>query len=274
MAVAFDGVDQYYKKAGSLFSGTSSTNFDISFACWAKPARRKTGYIMTADNGSNTAAGWALWAASGGKFRLRWEASYITGTSVYPASNSGWYHLAGVWQYGTRSLYVNGTSEASNTSNRDMVLGNADCFYIGNTRLDSYFEGSIAECAAYSVVLTPAEIATLAAGFSPLFVRPDKLVGYWPLGGPLTPATSGEDITGTDGDATAYNSPTESEHPYQVWPTAQQNIIYPLAPAPIIPGQGHDYALPDSVLDYASNSRSDYTAPRQATEYEVPNDGT
>jgi hypothetical protein len=274
MAVAFNGTNQYYKKAGALFSGASSTNFDISFVCWARPDLRASGYIMAADNGTNYADGWALWMVGGGKFRLRWEASYITGTTVINNPNTDWYHLAGVWQYGTRSLYVNGTSEATNTSNRDMVLGNANCFYIGNSRLDNYFEGKVAECAAYSVSLTASEIATLATGVSPLFVRPDKLVGYWPLGGPLTPATSGADVTGTDGDATAYNSPTEFTHPYIVWPNAHQNILRPLTPAPVVPGQGHDYAVPGNRLVYAANSKNDFTAPNQAFDYGVPNDGT
>lgn len=272
MAVVFNGVDQYYKKAGALFSGSSSTNFDITFVCWARPDRRKTGYIMTADNGTNYADGWALWAASGGKFRLRYEASYITGTTIYPASGSDWYHLAGVWQYGTRSLYVNGAVDATNTSNRDMVLGNANCFYIGNTRLNSYFEGKIAECAAYSVSLTAAEIATLAAGFSPLFVRPDKLVGYWPLGGIFTPATSGSDVVGEDGDTTPYNAPTEFDHPYSVWPTSVKNVLRPLTPAPIVPGQGHDYALPGNLLDYSlPDQMADYSLNGQTLDYEVPN---
>ena len=274
MAVAFDGVDQYFKTTSALFSGTSGTDFDITFVCWARPDNRYDGYIMTADNGTNYADGWALWTVGSGKFRLRYESSYITSTTTYANSNTSWFHLAGVWQYGTRSLFVNGSSEATNTSNRDMVLANADNFYLGNTRLDIEFQGKIAECAAYSVSLTAAEIATLAAGFSPLFVRPDKLVGYWPLGGSFTPATSGADIAGTDGDLTAYNTPTEFEHPYQVWPTAHQNIIYPLAPAPIIPGQGHDYALPGNVLDYSLSSQSDYALPRQATDYGVPTDGT
>tara|TARA_R110002020_G_scaffold142941_1_gene315131 strand:+ start:285 stop:1106 length:822 start_codon:yes stop_codon:yes gene_type:complete len=273
MAVAFDGVNQYFKTTSTLFSGTSGTDFDITFVCWARPDNRHTGYIMAADNGSSYADGWALYTVSGGKFRVLYESSYITGTTVYLNGNANWFHVAGVWQYGTRSLYVNGTSEATNTSNRTMVLDNADNFYLGNHRLDTEFQGKIAECAAYSVSLTAAEIATLAAGFSPLFVRPDKLVGYWPLGGPFTAATSGADITGTDGDLTAYNSPVEFDHPYLVWPTAHQNIIYPLAPAAIIPGQGHDYALPGNVLDYSSNSQSDYTTPRQAADYGVP-DGT
>lgn len=274
MAVAFDGTDQYFKTPSALFSGTSGTDFDITFVCWARPDNRHTGYVIAADNGSNYADGWGIYTVSGGKFAMRWESSYKIGTTTFPNGNSTWYHVAGVWQYGTRTLYLDGASEATNTSNRAMVLDNADNFYIGNSRLNNYFEGKIAECAAYSVSLTAAEIETLAAGFSPLFVRPDKLIGYWPLGGTLTPATSGVDATGTDGDLTAYNSPAEFSHPYQVWPTAQQNIVCPIAPAPTIPGQGHDYALPDSVLDYASNSRSDYTTPRQAADYGVPNDGT
>ena len=222
MAVAFDGVNQSFSKPSALFSGTSGTDFDITFVCWARPDDRHTGYIIAADNGSNFADGWGIYTVSGGKFSIRWESSYAIGTTTFPNGNTTWYHVAGVWQYGARTLYLDGASEATDPSDREMVLDNADNFYIGNSRLNYHFEGKIAECAAYSVSLTAAEIAVLAAGFSPLFVRPDKLVGYWPLGGPYAPDNT--DIVGGN-TLTINNSPAAETHPRIIYPTLPLAIM-------------------------------------------------
>ena len=222
MAVAFDGTNQYYNKPSALFSGTSGTDFDITFVCWARPDNRHTGYIIAADNGSSYADGWGIYSVSGGKFSIRFESSYAIGTTTYANGNTTWFHLAGVGQYGTRTLYLDGASESTNTSNREMVLDNADNFYIGNSRLNNYFEGKIAECAAYSVSLTAAEIAVLAAGFSPLFVRPDKLVGYWPLGGPYAPVNT--DIVGGN-TLTINNSPAAEAPPRIIYPTPPPAVM-------------------------------------------------
>ena len=274
MAVDLNGSNQYFTKTVSLFSGTS-TSYNWTLVGWCRPDDRHEGTIIGADQGTGSDGRFSLFSRNVGRFALRRKGGYIQEPSAsYSNGNTDWFHVAGTWQYAYRELYVDGASRVTQSSNISLDPAKATNFYIGRDHSGKYWNGKLAECAAYSVVLTAAEIATLAAGFSPLFVRPDKLIGYWPLGGPLTAATSGDDVTGTDGDLTAFNSPAAFSHPYQVWPTAQQDIVYPLTPAPIIPGQGHDYALPDSVLDYASNSRSDYTAPRQAADYEVPHDGT
>jgi hypothetical protein len=273
MAIDLNGSNQYFQKSAALFSGTSDS-YTFTLAAWCRPDERHIGTIIGADQGSGNAGRFALFSQTN-RYALRRKGSYIQEPAIsINNGNTAWFHVAGTLQKSFRELYVDGASRATQSTNVTIDPAKATNFYIGRDHSGKYWDGKIAECAAYSVILTATEIATLAAGFSPLFVRPDKLIGYWPLGGPLTPATSGADVTGTDGDATAYNSPTEFAHPYQVWPTAHQNIIYPLTPAPIIPGQGHDYAVPGNLLDYAHDSRSGYKTPRQAADYGVLNDGT
>lgn len=53
--------------------------------------------------------------------------------------------------------------------------------------ISHYFDGSIAEAAVWNVALSDDEVASLAKGFSPTLVRPDALVGYWPLFGNDSP---------------------------------------------------------------------------------------
>jgi len=42
-------------------------------------------------------------------------------------------------------------------------------------------KGKLAEVAIWNVALTAAEIATLAEGFLPTFIKPESLISYYPL---------------------------------------------------------------------------------------------
>ena len=102
-------------------------------------------------------------------------------TTGYSANT--WHHVAGVWYDATnRSAFIDGGSKDTNPAIQT-ILGQ-DRFSIGrNGRLSpgNYFSGSIAEAAVWNIALTDAEVAILAAGYSPLFVHPQNLVFYMPL---------------------------------------------------------------------------------------------
>ena len=220
MALTFDGSGDHLSKDTALFSAPDDQNFYVSMVAWCRPDNKHQGTIIGADNGSSFADQFSIWCVSSGKFRARYESSYITGSVAFNNGNTAWLHVAAVWQYSDRYLYVNGTQDATNSNNRASDVGNADNFYIGNNRLNERFEGAIAEAAAYNASLTADEIAALAAGYSPLFIRPDALVGYWPLGG-TSYASDYSDIAAGN-TLTATGTPTEVDHP---------PIIYPSEPA-------------------------------------------
>jgi hypothetical protein len=125
-----------------------------------------------------------------------------------------WQHVAGVWAGAAdRTAYVNGGNAVQSTAS---VTQNAfdDCgIGIRFTSVPAEpTSGAIAEAAAWNVALTAAEIAILAAGFSPLFVRPASLVAYWPL-------IRDEDQDRVGGyDMTAFNTPTIAAHPPVIYP--------------------------------------------------------
>ena len=218
MARLFDGSDDYLTKAAAIFSGVSASDYNITLAAWVRPDNRHTGVIMGADDGSTNNERFSIWTRSG-YFDLRYLGSYIeTGSTVYSNSNTTWFHVAGVFEYDNRILYVNGASEATNTANTSLDMSGADNFYIGRDRTGKYWEGAIAEAAAYSVSLSASEIASLAAGVSPLLVNPDALIGYWPLGGAYTADDADTDLVG--GHAlTDNNSPGVEAHPPVIYPS-------------------------------------------------------
>ena len=218
MARLFDGSDDYLTKAAAIFSGAAADDYNITLAAWVRPDNRHNGVIMGADDGSTNNERFSIWTRSG-YFDLRYLGSYIeTGSTVYSNSNTTWFHVAGVFEYDNRILYVNGASEATNTANTSLDMSGADNFYIGRDRTGKYWEGAIAEAAAYSVSLSASEVASLAAGVSPLLVNPDALIGYWPLGGAYTTNDADNDLVG--GHAlTDNNSPGVEAHPPVIYPS-------------------------------------------------------
>jgi hypothetical protein len=82
----------------------------------------------------------------------------------------------------------------------------------------NYMDGRIAEAAVWDAELNAAEIAILAKSFSPLFVRPQSLVMYWPLIRESYP--DNEDIDKAGGyDFVDYNGPGDADHPRVIYPS-------------------------------------------------------
>lgn len=252
MARVFNGSNQSLTRSEALFSG-SSTSYNWSLVAWCRPDDRHEGVIIGADQGSGNSGRFGLFSRSNGYFAQRRTAGYLhTGHSDYNNSNTSWIHVAGTWQYNLRNLYVNGVKEAyepgnkfgggeAGTTNVSLNPAHATEFYIGRDHSGKYWEGAIAEAAAYSVVLSDSEIASLAAGFSPLLVRPESLIGYWPLGGALASDTGDIDLINGK-DLTANNSPTTENHPQIIYPS-NPSLVLPSAPPPVIAdGSASEYA--------------------------------
>jgi len=139
-------------------------------------------------------------------FRLAYS---TTGVTV-----NTWHHLCGIFASSTdRRAFIDGGSRGNNTS--DVSPLNLDRTGISGSQDSTpgfYWSGNIAEFAIWNVALTDVEVAILAKGYSPLLVRPQNLVSYWPL------VRDSRDIVGNY-NLTAYNSPTVVSHPRVFYPT-------------------------------------------------------
>lgn len=80
----------------------------------------------------------------------------------------------------------------------------------------------------WTVALTTAEIALLADGLSPLFVRPQSLAFYAPLFGRAGAGGEEEDWVG-GAPLTATGSPTVTDHPRIIYPRRRSMIFVPAA---------------------------------------------
>lgn len=116
-------------------------------------------------------------------------------------SYSAWQHVGGVYNgTSSRTAYVNGTAATADTTTVTPSTFTRMSMAQNGAATSQY---SYAEWAIWDAALTSAEMASLAAGFSPLMIRPGSLVAYWPIYGKV----SGEpdyvggfnwSLTGTD----------------------------------------------------------------------------
>ena len=129
-------------------------------------------------------------------------------------SSGEWFHAAGVFTANDeRSALLNGASkDTDNTSVGSFTPNITSMGKLVRSTATSASDIWAAECGIWNVALTDAEVVVLAAGYSPLLVRPQNLVAYWPL------------IRDTDDDIvggysmTPVNSPTVAAHPRVFYP--------------------------------------------------------
>lgn len=191
----------------------------------------------------------ALSTASGQTIRAdtRSVAGTAVATSASQYSNSTWHHAAAVFAaVDSRTAYLDGVAGTPNTTSRTpagldrIAIG---CLY--RSTIGSYMSGRIAEVGIWTTALTADELASLAAGYAPPLVRPDKLYAYIPLhrelfssdkypiynydpfGGPLSFSENG--------------SPVTAAHPRIICPQGPQiSSVVPIS-LPILPVAMHHY---------------------------------
>ncbi len=146
---------------------------------------------------------------------------------------------AGAWNHVGAQLDANnlrysirdGVRSAADTTN--VAISGFDRIYLGvfyssGGLAGAYNNDTLADVGIWNVALKTEEWAALAAGVSPLLIRPSALVGYWPLHGR---ATDEEDWAGGR-TMTGVNGPTVSDSPRIIVPASYRLD----APAAVVSG--------------------------------------
>ena len=200
------------------------TAIPLTMACRFRSNDATTRYYMmsvSADDGDRIGLG-VRGEAGGDPI----DAQAYNGANSNPLSTTGysantWHHACCVAAASNSlTVYLDGGGKATVATDvpcsafTRMHIG---CIYWHPTTAIAYpLDGQLAECAIWNVALTDAEVAILAKGYSPLLVRPQSLVGYWPTVGRTSPEI---DIVGGY-DMTLVNTPTVAVHPRVLYPTA------------------------------------------------------
>ena len=103
--------------------------------------------------------------------------------STTGATRLAWNHALGVWaSENSRVVYLNGGNSATNSTATGGIAPNrTQIGRTGDSTPSNYFDGLIAHAAVWSVALGSQDAIMLHAGISPIHIKLDNLVAYWPL---------------------------------------------------------------------------------------------
>jgi hypothetical protein len=164
-------------------------------------------------------------------------------TSTGTLNTSAWNVCGGTLDYANDKVrvFLNGTYESE-----DKVFDESAYAHSESTRDDDTIgindadglqapcDGNLAEIAFWLTDIGQAGFDTYNAGYSPLLIKPDSLLCYWPLIGRNSPET--DLISGLDGTVTGS---TAAAHPRVIMPESK-HIIAPAELSPI----GQKFILP------------------------------
>ncbi len=229
MAYLFDDANtEYLSRADTL----GLSGYPFTFACWynCNDQNINGALVSFGDTDANNYQELRLRDPADSDiimFSVGTGGSFFAGTSAQWTANT-WQHACGVATAGSPDRWVFLNAANKGTHDTAVAWTGLDNFIIGATKSNSavanYMSGYIAEAAVWNIELTDAEVAVLAAGFSPLFVRPQNLVAYWPLIRDLNDKVGGYNLTAVSGDS----GPIVSPHPPIIYPSAPY-IIHAVA---------------------------------------------
>lgn len=191
-AVAFAARD--FVRASSQFIECSTptvTAYPVTLAGWFRTDDLTTNQVIVANATSGTGIGvYLIFRGLTGGDPL--SATDYDGSTSAQANSAGsvtvntWYHGGAVYSgASSRAVFLNGT-KTTNTTTTSTDLASTDRTNIGALISgNSHLSGRAAEIGIWNVALTDDEMSALAAGLSPLRVRPSALVYYAPLWGPI-----------------------------------------------------------------------------------------
>lgn len=180
------------------FTAASSQSLDrdvalfsapMSLGCWFNSDDAAAGQALislsTAAANTNSLILYARGDVAGDPVQLNInDGAGDTVNSTTGYSVNTWHHACGVIASATdRRVFIDGGSKATTTVSRSPTVDRFSVGRFGGLASGSFMSGRIAEVALWNAALDDAEVAALGKGFCPLLIRPQSLVGYWPLFG-------------------------------------------------------------------------------------------
>ena len=241
MARTFVSASANYLQASS----TPVTGAPLTMACWFQRASAASFDVFTLNQAGTNNEGFRLLISTTQMVASARAGSIENQSAIasVPSTNT-WCHYAGVFASSTsRTVYKDGVAGTTNTGSATPASLNRVTLgaFVGSTTVNP-LNGDAAEFGLWNVALTAEDIATLADGVSPLLVRPDALVGYWPVMGRTSPEV---DIIG-ERHATLSGTPAQAAHPPMRYPGQVQAWKYAAA------GGGGSTAVPVFYRHYQS----------------------
>ena len=188
-AVPVDAARTFVRASNQFLevNAPTATAYPITISGWFKTNDLTVNQVIAGNGTTVTGVGVYLFVRGATAGDPLSATDYDGSTSAQ--ANSGGSVSSGTWSHGgavfsgasSRAVYLNGT-KTTNTTTTSTNLAATDRTYTGAfVSGTSQFSGDLAEIAIWNVALTDDEMTSLAAGCSPLRIRPASLQYYAPL---------------------------------------------------------------------------------------------
>jgi len=187
MARNFDGSNDYLD-AGNP-SALNLSGDEVTLSTWMRLRSTITeGKILAKWSDADGAFQYLLSTDSGDKCQF---AIFNGGTKIALGTTTlvvgTWFHIAGTYDGSNVRVYCNGTEEDSTAATGNMSSKNTPVRIgagSGGSGTENPFDGDIGHAAIWDTPLSGEEVASLAAGISPLKIQKDNnLLFYAPVNG-------------------------------------------------------------------------------------------
>lgn len=185
MTCIYDGSGDYHNIASAIVSA-----YPWSFSIWFKPASTQAdagGTLLAVEGATNSHYWWFVWNKTVSKISIVTKDSASAGTSAYSVNTltqDAWNHATLVASSATdRKVILNGDVANSGTdvNSKSPTVTKTALGTLQNYAGLYEYKGNLAFGTFWNVALTDAEVASLAKGAYPLTVRPESIVGFFPL---------------------------------------------------------------------------------------------
>jgi hypothetical protein len=228
MARSFNGTSDFIKY------GTLPLPASMTLAVWTRwTGASAYGTALWLGASGNTNA--SIYVKSTGKLAVYYNSgsSSYDGTGTNTLVSGTWYHLAATFPSGVLpNGYVNGALDG--TGNANFTSNAQGLTQSGNDLGTNWFGGSLADAAVWNVALAQAELTALANGVRPYQIRPQSLIGFWPLDGyghPALDRSRGKNNGVLTGTAFATGPPLLNPAPI-ILPLPDPSFVMPAMPSP------------------------------------------
>lgn len=208
---------QHLKNANAVV-----TAMPVTLACWFKATSTIAHGLINIGVSTNNTNLFSLNLTNTSNVRAVQNGNRVATTSA-TFTNGTWNHACGqLINDSSRAVFLNGGNKATNTTTSSATSGlNKTSIGVISGNSDTQLaDAAIAEVGIWNVALDDSEVAALGKGVSPLLVRPQSLVAYWPLIGRTSPEI---DVRG--GFGMTVTGATVADHPRIYYPTPKHFVL-------------------------------------------------
>lgn len=154
----------------------------VAMSFWFYPTNSGVQFSLGGIGDTGTDFSWA-WLSRTSANRMRmYKSTAIYAETLNTVNVNAWNHVYG-YSAGNnyREVRLNGGTLYTNTTFTSSGNGSFNCINIIDKLAAWDFAGRLAECGFWAAQLSVDEQLALAAGFSPMMIKPQSLARYWPF---------------------------------------------------------------------------------------------